>query len=109
MSERDKFIHEKIMGLCVHDFSTTDWKDHGNLKQCTKCAQWLPWHVERNPSYSTNWQDYGELIKHCKKQRWWGYLTEYEISEDLTELATIISDPDHGSLAIARFNGWEGE
>lgn len=124
MIERNKFIHEKIMGLCWHEWpnGTKILKSIDSWIECVKCniKHSVRHPVSENPSYSTNWQEYGNLIEHSKKQEWWKKFTEWlamwclglldeKSIEEMEYSDDIMLDPDRGSLALARFNGWEGD
>lgn len=100
--ERNRVLHEKVMGRCWHEFAFKHKKE-GHTAPCVKCNSFdFP-----NPDYS-KWEFYGPMLEWAMKQEWWRSVAynidindyegtaEYEFNEDFL-------NPLRGSTAIAEF------
>lgn len=64
--ERNKFLTEKVLGECWHEWKPK--KEPHHLQLCIHCRADKPFH--ENTDFST-WEGFGKLWEACQKKEWW--------------------------------------
>lgn len=111
MTDRDRRIHEQIMGKCWHEhmFGTCP----SICKKCKKSlADYYGYDVDTkkvNPSY-LDWQNYGPLLQKLhEREDWFSFISSVYIKRGSRDtLWSIILDPERGCEAIDKFFCKEG-
>lgn len=120
MTDRDRRIHEQIIGKCWHDIPPYIDLDHHVSYPCSKCGETLSsldaaiW-ILKKASY-LSWEHYGPMLQKLQEHERYGdfilaLFFEWERKASTNEgsiefgkwLSKLLSNPERGCEAVVKF------